>query len=253
MVAASPTVGEVVRRLATFPTNVHICTGFLRDAFPRQEPMLLFGYPVLTICRRPLAGWERVVKRAEDLILGVVLLLFLSPLMLACAIAIKLDGPGPILFRQKRLGFNNTVFEILKFRTMTPWSGPETEVPQATRDDARVTRVGRLLRRTSLDELPQLFNVLRGNMSLVGPRPHAVPHNVHYTGLIGGYLGRHRVHPGITGWAQVNGLRGETETLEKMQLRVDYDMAYIENWSLLLDLKILFKTVLVCLYGKNAY
>jgi putative colanic acid biosynthesis UDP-glucose lipid carrier transferase len=248
-----PEIGTVVRRLGTIPTNVHLCTSFLQAAFPRQEPRLLFGSPVLTIYRRPLTGWGVVVKRAEDLALGVLLLFLFLPLMLAIAAAIKLDSTGPVLFRQKRLGFNNNAFEILKFRTMIHMPGPELVVPQAQRNDPRVTRVGRFLRRTSLDELPQLLNVLMGTMSLVGPRPHALAHNAQYAAVIGGYLGRHRVQPGITGWAQVNGLRGETDTLEKMQHRIDYDLAYIENWSLLLDLKILFMTVLFCFSSRNAY
>jgi Undecaprenyl-phosphate glucose phosphotransferase len=246
-------IGTVVRKLGTVPTNVHLCTSFLQAAFPRQEPRLLFGSPVLTIFRRPLTGWGIVVKRAEDVALGILLLLLFLPLMLAIAAAIKFDSAGPVLFRQKRLGFNNNAFEILKFRTMVHVPGPELEVPQAQRNDPRVTRVGRFLRRTSLDELPQLLNVLQGNMSLVGPRPHALAHNDQYAALIGGYLGRHRVQPGITGWAQVNGLRGETDTLEKMQRRIDYDLAYIENWSLLLDLKILVRTVLFCFSSRNAY
>jgi Undecaprenyl-phosphate glucose phosphotransferase len=248
-----PEIGTVVRKLGTIPTNVHLCTSFLQAAFPRQEARLLFGNPVLTIYRRPLTGWGRVVKRAEDLVLGTLLLLLFLPLMLTIAAAIKLDSAGPILFRQKRLGFNNNAFEILKFRTMIHARAPERDVPQARRKDPRVTRVGRFLRRTSLDELPQLLNVLKGDMSLVGPRPHALPHNDQYSTLIGGYLGRHRVQPGITGWAQVNGLRGETDTLEKMQSRIDYDLAYIENWSLLFDLKILLMTVGLCMLSKNAY
>ena len=246
-------IGAVVRKLGTIPTNVHLCTSFLQAAFPRQEPRILFGSPVLTIFRRPLTGWGVVVKRAEDLVLGSLLMLLFLPLMAAIAAAVRLDSPGPILFRQKRLGFNNNAFEILKFRTMIHVPGPELAVPQAQRNDPRVTRVGRFLRRTSLDELPQLLNVLKGTMSLVGPRPHALAHNDQYAAVIGGYLGRHRVQPGITGWAQVNGHRGETDTLEKMQRRIDYDLAYIENWSLLLDLKILVRTVLFCFSSPNAY
>ena len=167
-------IGTVVRKLGTIPTNVHLCTSYLQAAFPRQEPRLLFGSPVLTIYRRPLTGWGVVVKRAEDLALGSLLLFLFLPLMLAVAAAIRIDSPGPVLFRQKRLGFNNNPFEILKFRTMIHVPGPELDVPQAQRNDPRVTRVGRFLRRTSLDELPQLLNVLKGNMSLVGPRPHAL-------------------------------------------------------------------------------
>jgi putative colanic acid biosynthesis UDP-glucose lipid carrier transferase len=194
-----------------------------------------------------------VIKRIEDLVLGTALLLFALPLMVAIAVAIRLDTPGPVLFRQKRRGLNNSPFDILKFRTMVHMPGPELTVPQARRQDPRVTRVGRILRRTSLDELPQLFNVLKGEMSLVGPRPHAVAHGERYGALIVGYADRHRVLPGITGWAQVHGHRGETDTLEKMQRRVDHDLAYLANRSLLFDLTILVLTVWTVCRDRNAY
>jgi len=167
--------------------------------------------------------------------------------------AIRLDSKGPILYRQPRYGFNNQVFDVYKFRSMYVDRPPETGVPQATRDDPRITRVGRFIRRTSLDELPQLFNVLEGKMSLVGPRPHAVAHNEEYARIIAGYFARHRVKPGITGWAQVNGLRGETDTPEKMAARVRYDVYYIENWSLMFDFIILVRTAIVGFINKNAY
>jgi putative colanic acid biosynthesis UDP-glucose lipid carrier transferase len=197
--------------------------------------------------------WGTVVKRIEDLVLGTALLLFALPLMVAIAVAIRIDTPGPVLFRQTRQGLNNSAFAILKFRTMIYVPGPERAVPQARRHDLRVTRVGRVLRRTSLDELPQLFNVLRGEMSLVGPRPHAVSHGDRYGALIVGYADRHRVPPGITGWAQVHGHRGETDTLEKMQRRVDHDLAYLANRSLLFDLRILLMTVWTVWRDRNAY
>jgi Undecaprenyl-phosphate glucose phosphotransferase len=251
--AGDPAVSMVLNQLGAVPTNVHICTSLLQADSPRLEPSVLFGHPVLTLHRRPLDGWESVVKRIEDLGLGILFLLLLLPLMTTIALLIRLDSKGPVLFRQKRLGFNNKTFEIIKFRTMTHVPGPELDVPQARPNDPRVTRIGRFLRRTSLDELPQLFNVLKGDMSLVGPRPHALPHNYQYSSVIEGYWGRHRVRPGITGWAQVNGLRGETDTLDKMQRRVEYDLAYIGNWSLLLDLKVLLMTVIVCLLGHKAY
>jgi putative colanic acid biosysnthesis UDP-glucose lipid carrier transferase len=197
--------------------------------------------------------WGAVAKRAEDLVLGTALLLLVLPLMVAIAVAIRIDTPGPALFRQKRRGFNNRPFDILKFRTMVFAPGPDLAVPQARRHDQRVTRVGRVLRRTSLDELPQLFNVLKGEMSRVGPRPHALAHGERYGALIAGYADRHRVPPGITGWAQVHGHRGETDTLEKMQRRVDHDLAYIQNRSLLLDLRILVLTVRAIWRDRNAY
>ena len=197
--------------------------------------------------------WRPGVKRAEDLVLGTALLVLVLPLMVTIAVAIRIDTPGPALFRQTRRGLNNRPFDILKFRTMVYVPGPELAVPQARRHDPRVTRVGRVLRRTSLDELPQLFNVLKGEMSLVGPRPHALAHDARFGALIAGYADRHRVPPGITGWSQVNGLRGETDTLAKMQRRVDHDLAYITNQSLLLDLRILVRTVRTVCRDRNAY
>jgi putative colanic acid biosynthesis UDP-glucose lipid carrier transferase len=176
--------------------------------------------------------------------------------MLAVAVLVRTGSPGPALYRQRRYGFDNRPIEVLKFRTMyvERCDGADTgEVVMARRQDPRVTPIGRLLRRTSLDELPQFLNVLKGEMSIVGPRPHAVAHNERYAGLIDGYLARHRGKPGITGWAQVNGLRGEADTLARMQERVRYDLHYIENWSLLLDLRIILRTLLVGFSHPNAY
>jgi putative colanic acid biosynthesis UDP-glucose lipid carrier transferase len=172
--------------------------------------------------------------------------------MMIIALAIKLDGKGPVLFRQRRHGWNHEIIEVLKFRTMTEQEDG-AEVPQATRNDKRVTKVGRFLRRTSLDELPQLFNVLKGDMSLVGPRPHALSHNDHYSKILEDYACRHRVKPGITGWAQINGFRGETAEPEMMMRRVKYDLEYIENWSIPFDLEILFMTPLYGFISKHAY
>jgi len=213
---------------------------------------MLFDTPVLTLRQRPLPGWQAVAKRMEDLALGAVLLLLLAPVMAAVAVLVRRDSPGPILFRQKRLGFNNNEFTVFKFRTMVH-RPKEHDVPQAQRNDPRVTKLGRFLRAKSLDELPQIFNVLRGDMSLVGPRPHALAHNEKYASLIDDYLGRHRMAPGITGWAQVNGFRGETDTLEKMQRRVEYDLAYIDGWSVGFDLKILIQTALCVMFDRNAF
>jgi putative colanic acid biosynthesis UDP-glucose lipid carrier transferase len=248
-------VPRVLGRLATIPTKVRVCP-VLPDlgTTPVRDAAQLLGNPVLTVCDRPLAGWNTVLKRGEDLVLGSLMLAALAMPMLAIAIAVRLDSPGPALFRQGRSGFNNNPITVFKFRSMThDTKRDEHGVVQARRGDARVTRLGRFLRRTSLDELPQLFNVLRGEMSLVGPRPHAIVHNQHYAGLIDGYLGRHRVQPGITGWAQVNGFRGETDTLDKMQARLTFDLAYIERWSILFDLRIIAKTAVVALFDRNAY
>jgi Undecaprenyl-phosphate glucose phosphotransferase len=243
----------IFRRLGTIPTNVRLWPETPETTVVPRDAGLVFGQPMLTIYHRPLIGWNQIAKRTEDLVLSCLALVLLLPLMAFVALLIKLDSPGPVLFRQPRLGFNNNVIIVYKFRTMVHRPAPEMDISQARRHDPRVTRVGRFLRRTSTDELPQLFNVLLGGMSLVGPRPHALAHNDQYAALIDDYLGRHRVPPGITGWAQVNGLRGETETLDKMKRRVEYDLAYIDEWSLLLDLRILFMTVLLPLLDRNAY
>jgi exopolysaccharide biosynthesis polyprenyl glycosylphosphotransferase len=186
-------------------------------------------------------------------VISLVALVLLAPVLVVVAILIKLDSPGPVLFRQERYGFNNNRFLVFKFRTMRHAAVEDREVPQARRNDPRITRVGGFLRRSSLDELPQLFNVLWGDMSLVGPRPHAAAHNEKYAQLIDGYLGRHRMKPGITGWAQVNGQRGGTETPQQMQLRLEYDLSYIAEWSLYLDLKVMLMTIPAILRGTNAY
>ena len=214
------------------------------------------GYPpflVVPVRQRPLAGVPAIVKRIFDICVSVLLLLFALPMMGLIAVLVKLDSPGPVLFKQQRFGLNKRPFELYKFRSMRCEAGADPIVPQARRNDPRVTRVGRFLRRASLDELPQLINVLKGDMSLVGPRPHASRHDEKFAVLIDNYLARHRVMPGITGWAQVHGLRGETDTLEKMEQRVEYDLYYIEHWSLLLDLRILARTLGVVLAQRNAY
>jgi putative colanic acid biosynthesis UDP-glucose lipid carrier transferase len=185
-------------------------------------------------------------------VLGSIILVLISPLLAAIAIGVKLSSPGPAIFRQKRNGLDGGEITVYKFRTMrTMDDGPV--VTQATRDDPRITRFGAFLRRTSLDELPQFFNVLQGRMSIVGPRPHAVAHNEIYRELIKAYMVRHKVKPGITGWAQVNGLRGETDTIDKMKARVEYDLEYLRNWSLVLDLQIIVRTLRVLVFDRNAY
>jgi exopolysaccharide biosynthesis polyprenyl glycosylphosphotransferase len=198
---------------------------------------------VLEIASGPRWVADRLLKRALDLVVASATGVSMMPLMLAVAVLIKLDSPGPVLFRQVRHGFNNKPIHVLKFRTMV--TGPDGgQFRQATRGDARITRVGRILRRTNIDELPQLLNVMRGDMSLVGPRPHAVSHNEMFDGQIARLSRRHNVKPGITGWAQVNGLRGETDTIEKMRARIEHDLYYIDNWSFAFDLQILIRTVL---------
>jgi Undecaprenyl-phosphate glucose phosphotransferase len=244
---------SIIARLRVLPVHVYLGSDLIGYHFPRHHRQLLEGVPVLEIASAPLSGWSGFVKLIEDKAMAVVLLILFAPLLLLIAVAIKLDSRGPVLFRQARYGFNNEVIVVYKFRTMYHDRPPDEGVPQAQRNDPRVTRVGRLLRRTSLDELPQLLNVLVGDMSMIGPRPHAVEHNEQYSALIGGYYGRHKVKPGITGWAQVNGLRGETESLDKMAARVEHDIHYIENWSVWFDLKIIMMTALLGWVHKNAF
>ena len=200
------------------------------------------GIPVIGVCESPTDGVNAVLKRAFDVVFSAGALVALAPVLAVIALAVRLESPGPALFRQRRYGLNGGSIVVYKFRSMRVLEDG-AQVTQARRDDDRVTRVGRFLRRWSLDELPQFINVLQGRMSVVGPRPHAVAHNEQYRRLIGGYMLRHKVKPGITGWAQVNGLRGETDTLDKMRARIEYDLDYLRNWSLELDLRIVARTV----------
>jgi len=210
------------------------------------------GIPIIALCESPLQGVRGLTKRGTDLVFASLLTLCALPVMLGIALAIKLTSPGPIIFRQHRYGLDGERITVYKFRTMTVTEDGR-RVAQAKRDDPRVTAVGRFLRRTSLDELPQLFNVLGGSMSLVGPRPHAVAHNEQYRKLVHGYMVRHKVAPGITGLAQVNGCRGETATVDEMRRRVEYDLEYLRHWCWLLDLKILVKTVALLFRDERAY
>jgi putative colanic acid biosynthesis UDP-glucose lipid carrier transferase len=212
----------------------------------------LHGVPVVGICETPFTGTNDLVKRISDIILAALILIVISPFLIAIAIGVKLSSPGPVIFKQSRNGLDGGEIVVYKFRSMTAQdNGPV--VRQATKNDARVTPFGAFMRRTSLDELPQFFNVLQGTMSIVGPRPHAVAHNEEYRRLIKAYMVRHKVKPGITGWAQVNGHRGETDTVEKMQARVEYDLEYLRNWSLGLDLQIIVRTIRLVLFDRHAY
>jgi len=210
------------------------------------------GVPIVAMCETPFQGTRGLIKRSMDIVISSIALILLSPFLLLVALLVKLSSPGPAIFRQRRYGLDGEVIDVLKFRTMTVTEDGAV-VQQATREDERVTPIGRWLRRYSIDELPQLLNVLRGNMSLVGPRPHAVAHNEQYRRLIKGYMVRHKVPPGITGLAQVNGCRGETTLLEDMRRRVDYDLDYLRHWSPTLDLRILVQTVVKVLYDRKAY
>jgi putative colanic acid biosynthesis UDP-glucose lipid carrier transferase len=210
------------------------------------------GMPMISVFDTPFYGVDGWLKRTEDLVLGTLILLLICVPMLAIAIGVKISSPGPVLFKQRRYGLNGKIVEVWKFRSMTVCEDGD-KVVQASKNDARVTRFGAFIRRTSLDELPQFINVLQGSMSIVGPRPHAVAHNEQYRRLIHGYMLRHKVKPGITGWAQISGWRGETDTLEKMQKRIEFDLEYVRNWSLWLDLKIIMLTVIRGFSGSNAY
>ena len=209
--------------------------------------------PVVAVCETPFTGFNGLVKRVADILFSIIILILISPILIIIAIGVKLTSPGPVIFKQRRYGLDGNEILVYKFRSMTVCEDGG-KVIQATKNDQRVTKLGAFLRKTSLDELPQFLNVLQGRMSVVGPRPHAVSHNEMYRKLIKGYMVRHKVKPGITGWAQVNGLRGETETLDKMKARIDYDLDYLRNWSPKLDMYIVIKTLTVVLKSeKNAY
>ena len=245
-------LADAVAALRVFPLPVHMICGPLLNALVSRPITDLGPHRAIELQRGPLTLGQRLAKRSLDLVLASVGLFVLAPFLVLVAALIKADSPGPALFRQRRAGFNGITFRIFKFRTMSTMDDGAL-VRQATRDDRRVTRIGRWLRRTSIDELPQLLNVLSGEMSLVGPRPHALSHDDQYDTSIGSYAFRHHMKPGITGWAQVNGCRGETSTLSAMRRRVDYDLWYIEHWSLKLDLISLGRTVIQLVRPSDVY
>lgn len=246
---------EIVESLYFRLLDQHVAVHWVPDIFSlrlvNHAVTEIAGIPVLTLSETPLIGTRRLLKTVEDICLSLFFLVFLAPVMLAIAIAVKLDSPGPVFFRQARMGWGGKRFHIWKFRSMVVHD-EQGQVTQARQNDPRVTRVGAFLRRTSLDELPQIFNVLCGEMSLVGPRPHAVQHDLEYARHIAHYFARHNIKPGITGLAQIRGYRGETKEVEKMMLRIESDIEYINNWSLWLDLSILLRTTRA-LTGQNAY
>jgi putative colanic acid biosysnthesis UDP-glucose lipid carrier transferase len=247
-------INAIVSRLRQLPANIYLSADIVGLHLPlRQPPGYFQKLPIFQLVGKPLSEGDVVLKQLMDYVLGALLLVVLSPFLLAIAALIKLDSSGPAIFKQKRHGFNNRNFEIYKFRTMTHSQNTPEKTVQATVNDARITRIGKILRKTSVDELPQLLNVLNGTMSLVGPRPHALDHNEEYAAKIRGYFSRHRVKPGITGLAQVKGFRGLTDTLSKMEGRVKYDMEYADSWSLLLDFKILILTMFIAIRGTNAF
>jgi Undecaprenyl-phosphate glucose phosphotransferase len=234
------------------PAEIHFGPEAILDRFSEAEVAQLGPISSLNLTRRPLSVLQRIEKRVFDVAIASLALILLAPIFAIVALAIKLDGPGPVLFVQRRYGFNQEPFRIVKFRTMTAMED-DSNLISATRFDARVTRVGAFLRRTNIDELPQLLNVLAGDMSLVGPRPHALAHDQRYERRIAQYARRHNVKPGITGWAQVSGLRGEIASEEKMRRRVEHDLYYVDNWSLWLDVKIMAMTVFSSKAHSDAY
>ncbi|BBE71504.1 undecaprenyl-phosphate glucose phosphotransferase [Oharaeibacter diazotrophicus] len=247
---------QVLKQLWVLPVDIRLAAHANKLRLRPRSYSYVGTVPFLDVFDKPISGWDSVVKRVFDLVFGTLAIVTLSPVMLATAVAIKLDSPGPVLFRQKRYGFNNEVIEVLKFRSMYADKADPSAKVVVTKGDPRVTRVGRFIRRTSIDELPQFFNVLRGQLSLVGPRPHAV--NAHtsqrlWEEVVDGYFARHKVKPGVTGWAQISGLRGEVDSPSKIQARVEHDLAYIENWSVLFDLYILMMTPIRILNQENAY
>ena len=247
--ASQPRILQVLNDLKDTTASIYFVPDMFVTDLIQGRSSQVYGMPVISVCDTPFKGGNGVIKRLSDVILSILILILIAPLMLAVALAVKLSSPGPVIFKQRRYGLDGEEIYVYKFRSMRV-TEDGAEITQARPSDPRVTRVGAFIRRTSIDELPQFVNVLQGRMSIVGPRPHAVAHNEMYRKLITGYMVRHKVKPGITGWAQINGFRGETESLEKMQARVDYDLDYLRNWSLQLDLKIIIKTVFVVFKGE---
>ena len=250
--AAQPRIRELLDDLHDTTASIY----FLPDVYIFDLMQARFDYvagtPVVTICESPYADVDSVVKNTSDFVFATIILILILPLLLCIALAVKFTSPGPVIFKQRRYGLNGEEIIVYKFRSMTVCEDG-ANIAQAQKYDQRLTKIGAFLRRTSLDELPQFINVLQGRMSIVGPRPHAVAHNELYRKLIKGYMLRHKVKPGITGWAQVNGLRGETETLEKMKARIECDLYYLRNWSVWLDIWIILRTVWIVLRRDNAY
>ncbi len=255
-ITAEKRVLSMLKKLWVLPVDIRLSAHSHELQFRPRAYSYIGSVPLLDIFDKPITEWDSVAKRAFDIVFSIAGIVLLSPVMIATAIAIKLDSKGPVFFKQKRHGFNNEVIEVFKFRSMYADKSDPTAKKAVTKNDPRVTRVGRFIRKTSIDELPQFFNTLMGSLSLVGPRPHAVAaqsHNLLYTEVVDGYFARHKVKPGVTGWAQINGWRGEMDTDEKIRKRTEFDLYYIENWSLWFDLKILLLTPVRLLNTENAY
>lgn len=243
---------ELIRNLTNTTCSVILIPDIFTFNILQSRTEEVNGVPVVPLFDTPINGINMVFKRLEDIFLSLLIIILISPILLVIAVAVKVSSPGPVIFKQKRYGMDGKAIKVWKFRSMTVMEN-DTLVKQATKNDVRVTKVGSFLRKTSLDELPQFFNVLSGKMSIVGPRPHAVAHNEQYRNIIEGYMLRHKVKPGITGWAQINGWRGETDTIDKMEKRIEYDLEYIREWSIWLDLKIILLTVFKGFINKSAY
>ena len=250
--ASQPRILHLLDQLRDTTASIYfVLDTFVTDLIQGRTDVV-GNIPVIAVCETPFRGSDGYVKRLSDIVFAILILLLILPFMLLIAVAIKLTSPGPVIFKQRRYGLDGKEIIVYKFRSMTVCEdGPQ--IVQARKDDQRVTPLGEFLRRTSLDEFPQFINVLQGRMSIVGPRPHAIAHNEQYRKLIKGYMLRHKVKPGITGWAQVNGYRGETRTLDKMSKRIEYDLEYLRNWSVQLDIAIILRTILVLLRDRNAY
>jgi exopolysaccharide biosynthesis polyprenyl glycosylphosphotransferase len=254
--SAEERVSEVMRAVSVLPSDVKLPASATRVRLSTRAYSHVGPITMIDLIDKPLAGWQPIVKRVFDITLAAIALVVLAPVFAVTAAAVAWDSRGPVLFRQKRFGFNNDVIDVLKFRSMYIDNCDAAASRLVTRDDPRVTRVGRFIRKTSLDELPQLINVLRGELSLVGPRPHAPEAKAagrRYDTVVDGYFARHKVKPGMTGWAQICGWRGETDTEDKIERRVACDLYYVDNWSLWLDVYIVLMTPIALIRGTNAY
>ncbi len=250
--ASQPRILAILDELKDTTASIYFVPDMFVTDLIQGHPSSVCGMPVISVCETPFRGQNGAIKRLSDIVFSLIILTFIAPILLIIAAAVKFTSPGPIIFKQRRYGLDGEEILVYKFRSMTVTEDGGA-IQQAKKNDSRITPLGAFLRKTSLDELPQFINVLQGRMSIVGPRPHAVAHNELYRKLIKGYMVRHKVKPGITGWAQVNGYRGETETLDKMQGRIDYDLDYLRNWSLRLDIHIILKTVRLVLKDQQAY
>ncbi|HCF9021838.1 TPA: undecaprenyl-phosphate glucose phosphotransferase, partial [Klebsiella variicola subsp. variicola] len=248
----SAKIKSLITELTDTTCSVSLIPDMLTFNILQSRTEEINGIPVVPLFDTPLNGINMVIKRMEDIVLSFLILLLISPLLICISLAVKLTSSGPVIFKQIRYGMDGKPIKVWKFRSMKVMEN-DGVVTQAKKHDVRVTTVGKYLRKTSLDELPQFINVLMGNMSIVGPRPHAVAHNEQYRKLIRGYMLRHKVKPGITGWAQINGWRGETDTIDKMEKRVEFDLEYIRSWSLFFDFKIIFLTIFKGFVNKSAY